>query len=648
MSCREQFTISEDQNVAQQTPDWHLVADHYPYHQLRYEPNVTVRPTFPETRAEHVGGFVERQYWNLNRPSQIKIICPRCGADNRNWLQFLINRPAGLLGWIQTFPLAAAGLLFVLLLAVVIWVVLSSDPLLSSRTNNFERAAVSLAIFIAGLASSKLITRDWQDWRERLNRRRYLPAQMQGRAIPRFVWLNGIAFFVLVAILPMLLFAVFPRAAQAAPDLISPLGTHSTLERINFLVEEFDRRANDPEEPIPTGRRYADLEGAGMRLETAVAQQFVCNQIPFDRIANELWVEQLTRTQRARVDSLRNRLIDDPTHPPTYCQPELRQSIEHKLRLLRLVNLTIAQEDCLQFGQQIWCRADLIALLTTSGVQDRANDWSNFLSLFDDGVNIIRAVDDTCLERGQQTLCRNQLINEIVFELGMAVPELPNYEVTGHLYIYLVEALLKTRNYLLVTTQSPIEADIQAQLETMEMIVRQGTDSRTTSNVVFMYWFVFVSIASIMGWLTGYIATDSYANRVNKQLPRPIYATLSGMTRVVVWEAKRTLEIQRRLSDIQWMNAVRNDHGGIDLVGCEREMPDYDPNRKEFSHRIRAQKYTICSNRWGRIVSVSIQDMQPSRSIAGPSIALPIPALEAEMAEAFFGGNGRLVLERRE
>ncbi|MCA9978664.1 MAG: hypothetical protein KC413_23050, partial [Anaerolineales bacterium] len=88
VSCQEQFTIAEDTPVCHESPseNWHMPADMYPDVQMRYEPDRSQRPVTPETLAIPNQNANNYQSWDNNLHP---INCPRCGADNRNWLHIL-------------------------------------------------------------------------------------------------------------------------------------------------------------------------------------------------------------------------------------------------------------------------------------------------------------------------------------------------------------------------------------------------------------------------------------------------------------------------------------------------------------------------------------------------------------------------------
>lgn len=92
VSCHEQFTIAEDDPVrdGRRSSNWQLPTNHYPDIQLRYQSNRARRATVPEAHAIPKPDDLAFRKWRGERRESLH--CPRCGADNRNWLN-IINPP---------------------------------------------------------------------------------------------------------------------------------------------------------------------------------------------------------------------------------------------------------------------------------------------------------------------------------------------------------------------------------------------------------------------------------------------------------------------------------------------------------------------------------------------------------------------------
>ncbi len=130
-------------------------------------------------------------------------------------------------------------------------------------------------------------------------------------------------------------------------------------------------------------------------------------------------------------------------------------------------------------------------------------------------------------------------------------------------------------------------------------------------------WLLYVLATSIAGIAFGWLAAAGYVRTTNRHLPRPIYHSIAGMTRVVVWEAKHALEIGDEVEKIQWTGVRRNDSGGIVLEGLHRESAAHDQPNDSPTTRVRAEHCKITSDKWGQIVEARIKStrvlMRPRR-----------------------------------
>lgn len=137
-------------------------------------------------------------------------------------------------------------------------------------------------------------------------------------------------------------------------------------------------------------------------------------------------------------------------------------------------------------------------------------------------------------------------------------------------------------------------------------------------------WVVMVGISGSVGMGLATAAVTDYAARTDKQVPRPIFHSVANMSRVVVWEAKRALAMHGDTRQIQWMGATRNQEGGIDLVGLERDLPYFDENGRVLDEPIPAQEYNIRTDRWGRIAQATIRDRRVRPTIGMPRFMVNI------------------------
>ncbi|RMG93301.1 MAG: hypothetical protein D6706_15500 [Chloroflexi bacterium] len=125
---------------------------------------------------------------------------------------------------------------------------------------------------------------------------------------------------------------------------------------------------------------------------------------------------------------------------------------------------------------------------------------------------------------------------------------------------------------------------------------------------VLIFWILFVGLSGLFTTLVGQQWVISMVNQISQQLPRPIFMSVANMTRVAIWEAKRSLKIAPEiLENIEWTHVQRNHTGGITLVGICRDTPEFDGYGRLLGQAIRAQRYIINTDIWCRILSIELQ-----------------------------------------
>ncbi len=184
-----------------------------------------------------------------------------------------------------------------------------------------------------------------------------------------------------------------------------------------------------------------------------------------------------------------------------------------------------------------------------------------------------------------------ELLREIIKKLEEAGPTLP-----GALPFVAGTAVSELNTYeIQFTQQIPVQPDPGFQ---------------APENIpwpLFIMWAVFVGAAAFVSTLLGMAAQSGFINRVNAQLPPPIFHSVAAMTRIVVWEAKQALEVRGVIMDyIQWTAVTRNELGGITLTGLHRDLPDLQTPDEAMRQRVPAQLYTIKSNQWADIVNANL------------------------------------------
>ena len=240
--CSEQFTVSADSPFRVQRPA------------------VWGQPR----RGSPATGNSARS--NTARPENNSelINCPRCGADNRNWLYILMPhdphavstflsraenkvRRAGL-----RFSLAVGGILviFLLLMPITLWLGLAGG---------LDIGRIGIVLVFMGMAAvvpAAVLTTEWRHLRLERHLREIMPPH---RSVKQQMRVQGLALFALFTLIfPLLAVLIVPAGLDKLTDILSPLPPS-----LSQKTEEFGRVFNGLEQ---------DFEGFSAAVATAKAQ----------------------------------------------------------------------------------------------------------------------------------------------------------------------------------------------------------------------------------------------------------------------------------------------------------------------------------------------------------------------------------------
>lgn len=165
-----------------------------------------------------------------------------------------------------------------------------------------------------------------------------------------------------------------------------------------------------------------------------------------------------------------------------------------------------------------------------------------------------------------------------------------------------------------------------------------GADPNTSEilNVEMDYltsWSWYIGICTFVSSGLAILMTQHYLDKVDKHLPRPIFYSTANLTRLAVWEANRGLEIGEPLNRIQWKLVERNAIGGVELKGLYWDMPTLTG---DLHQKVRAQEYSIQTDRWCRINKATVVDKiinVPANSwgFVQPSENVPVDMYEGQL-----------------
>lgn len=181
-------------------------------------------------------------------------------------------------------------------------------------------------------------------------------------------------------------------------------------------------------------------------------------------------------------------------------------------------------------------------------------------------------------------------------------------------------ALAAAREAVKQWPESELTADIAAEISTLEKFINDAKPPRIDTAFL-KTWFKYTLTSHVLASLFALLAVSQYVGKVNRQLPRPIFHSVSDMVRVVQWEVQRSLEVDGDMRHVQWMNVARNEVGGVDMVGLYRAAPEFVDGRP-VGRTVRAQRYEIMADPWGRLLYAEVRDVRAPLSAVSPEHAM--------------------------
>ena len=190
------------------------------------------------------------------------------------------------------------------------------------------------------------------------------------------------------------------------------------------------------------------------------------------------------------------------------------------------------------------------------------------------------------------------------------IPEMAREQTSS----WMIAVLSQTRLDLDTMDQTQLDK-LMLNLSEIETIV-QGAPPYNFSNMVdfLTVWLKFIGLISLICSILAWLAVNHVAGSYDTHIPQPIYHSMSTMTRVGRWEANKALKAREITRKVQWMDVQRNAIGGVLLTGLLRDMP-HSPE----ADKVRAQQFTVNTDRWCHIVDANITDIMAPRSVVGDS-----------------------------
>ena len=567
VSCRHQFSTSEEiitpfqraVNVFRMRGRRRVI-DH------RMTDDVLVQNVVPESDAQtrHYQTPEER-----NQPlhRQDTIICPRCGTNNQNWAFIHANLKRN---WVQQ-PVIFFGMLVILaLLASAGWQMwVAGTPI------QYQVILVSLGLFLFLFVIPQSLLGLWTYIFRQDQKRRFLPKSRNiWEQIPLFVRVYAIYFLALGLVLALITIFI-PWGSFFVDETITE---RTLITRIDDVLNVTP--VDSEEDSAPMTITDVKPDAAPYRVAAATTQLVhVVNQV--EQACNLSPIASI-------IVQLESRLGANPIDPSAM-----------------LIRNSLNDLHALQTNYNSTCQEDLHERAVAS-------------------VNAFRKQQDVaCDDNGDTAACelRNFLDNQIAdlsslntympgerpLDLNILIPD-PNEPIS-------VATLQTVLMRLRPIASSPPSGEIATRIEQNLIPIEQWAETAvprrswfTAGGTYLEIWLINFGIAGFISILTALIVAYATAEQARRNLPTPIFASVSRLTPVVIWEAANTMAIPPQiLTGIQWRGAQRNELGGVDTHGIfhdaiaaqEYGFPD---------DYVRAQNYVIRSDYWGRIVNARIYD----------------------------------------
>lgn len=564
--CHEQFVISVDEPDRRRpgaAESWYVPADQPESSQLRYEADRSRRQASPIARAVPEPNPVNSPHHD---PYYFySITCPRCGADNRNWLNFQ-QRPFPqqhtlLIGYTLT-GLAGLGVLLLLV-----------NPTVMPRLEMGKWThwlPLTIALILAGLLPLLLIPGLWYETRLRNYTMDVVPA-MKGSLAPvarRAFLIWGI----LALLLPLIFYAMLPLLQEVQEAIFAQEPTLVThIDRVSAQVD----RLGDS----------APVNNAFMGLTAVLNTQLrACEKTQINQMIADLQAISAANPHGnlLLVTRASEQLVVIREMASQGCRIELIQNVKSTL-------------------QPIINETNPYPLPADLNLQQCRNQWQ----AANEGQNAI--VDPACY---------NFLLVTLLTDLGRI--EDAHMPIRNRAGILAETRLLAAAPGLLPGVQGQIASN----MATLENSLPGAVSAPLLNWRFLVFWFTAVSLTWLVCTVCANAALHQRIGWLDPHVPRPIFTSVASMTRVAVWEAKQALEMSGYEHRIQWMRAIRNEVGGVDLAGFFRDPPDLLADGT-MNPLVRTQRYGLSTDIWCRIREARITDMMTPRPAGSPTFVLP-------------------------
>lgn len=270
VSCKEKFAITEGQKNKkdEEKSFWRILPETPSTVNLHYVDERKQRPVVPAPR--HIQRLTTDPTTE-DRSSKITphiINCPRCGADNRNWLKLKqLGGGKSLISqwrtWQQRFPKVQTAVAISLLFSVIALLLI---PLFEVSWPKAVFLALVTPIFTLLLIAE--LSDKWNKLREDNHRAKILPKTSR---LESKLWIRSFAWlFIAAVIIPVIIFSGFPAAFQAIVEFLDDPPEAKVVAVAEDITVDFNTQLNES---------IDDLEGFGQQMGETI-EGFPDDDIP--------------------------------------------------------------------------------------------------------------------------------------------------------------------------------------------------------------------------------------------------------------------------------------------------------------------------------------------------------------------------------
>lgn len=565
VSCNELFVVAEDEANSTKQENWRTPKNGSGKTQLHKRPEHSHKLIRPLGRMD--AEFTEDGWGEWQKHSETAVNCPRCGTDNRNWMrlayapnpgnQFEKLKETLNKSWLLWISLLVTG--FLLLRLFFRSFEKGDSPILYVRdTQNWFVYALMIVIIILGTVIPIVsLPNQWRTVRIHKIISKYDKTRPFYKNISPILG-QGIAYLILfIFVIPTLVYILLPM-------------TTGFLQKETPLVERFDQALID-----------LDREN----------------------------IETLQKTEPNELIPAQNAVASMQTLMPNnlfFCEPT---AIDTTLANLRDVSSqNISAETAVRVDSAIF----YFEKLQTQAQNGTCNPETVAQAILPLGELYSQSWQNCIDGNSTDPICSNPAVVTIIEYLQHKADPgaLSLTALTDEIKYTLQEA----RIFALQTNNPQVIAQIESELSTIEKVIKRANDGRETlpgNASMLNTWLKYVGLSCLVAVITAVVATIIYESRISRHLPQPLCYSLSRLTRVVLWEARHTLEINGQFDRIEWNQALRNRNGGITLRGHLCPPTNGQPHGKY----VRAMSYTLISDLWGHIIAAEARPIRVSPSI---------------------------------